>query len=59
MTKSLLDRIGRERVDELMTEAVRQAVAELHAAGLPAVGGDEGGVYRVYPDGTKVYVEEE
>ncbi|MGW9212953.1 hypothetical protein ACWGR4_39060 [Embleya sp. NPDC055664] len=59
MTKSLIDEIGRERAAELMTKAVEKAVADLHAAGLPAIGGENGRVYKVYPDGTKVYVDEE
>ncbi|MGW1991595.1 hypothetical protein [Embleya sp. NPDC001921] len=59
MTKSLRDEIGPERFDELMAQGVRKAVAELHAAGLPAVGGENGRVYKVYADGTKVYVDEE
>ncbi|MYW05121.1 hypothetical protein [Streptomyces sp. SID3343] len=59
MTRSLIDRIGRERVEELTAEAVREAVAELHAVGLPAVGGENGRVYKEYADGTRVYLDEE
>jgi hypothetical protein len=59
VTESLIDRIGRERVEESMCQAVREAVAELHAAGLPAVGGENGRVYKVYPDGRKVYLDDE
>jgi hypothetical protein len=58
-TKSLIDRIGRERAAALVAEAVREAVAELHAAGLPAVGGENGRVYKDYADGTRVYLDEE
>lgn len=56
---SLIDRIGRERAHELMAEAVRQAVARQHAAGLPTAHGDGKGVYLLYPDGRKVYLDEE
>jgi succinate dehydrogenase/fumarate reductase flavoprotein subunit len=57
--RSLVDRIGRERAAELMAEAVRDAIAELHAAGLPAVGGENGRVYKDYADGTRIYLDEE
>lgn len=56
---SLIDRIGQERAHELMAEAVRQAVARQHAAGLPTAHGDGKGVYLLYPDGRKVYLDEE
>ncbi|WP_331767127.1 hypothetical protein [Embleya sp. NBC_00896] len=60
MTKSFMDEIGPERAQELVAEAVRKAIEELHAAGLPAIQGDGNGrVYKLYPDGSKVYIEEE
>jgi len=58
MTESLIDQIGRERAEELMAKAVRDAVADLHARGLPSIGiDDEGRVCKDYADGTRVYVE--
>ncbi|MEU0940943.1 MULTISPECIES: hypothetical protein [unclassified Embleya] len=60
MTGSLRDEIGPERFDELAAQGVRDAIAELHAAGLPSIGTDETGrVCKVYADGTKVYVDDE
>ncbi|HSA53877.1 MAG TPA: hypothetical protein VLH10_27670 [Yinghuangia sp.] len=59
MTDSLIDSIGRERAHALMRQAVQDAIAELHAAGLPAIGAENGRVCKFYPDGTKVYVDEE
>jgi hypothetical protein len=56
---SLIDRIGRERAQELTEAAVREAIAELHAAGLPAIGGENGRVYKDHADGTRVYLDEE
>lgn len=60
MTRSLIDEIGPERAHELMAEAVRDAIAELHAQGLPAIGSDgDGRVYKEFADGTRVHVEDE
>jgi hypothetical protein len=60
MGKSLRDRIGPERFDQLVEEGVRKAVAELHAAGLPSCGTDETGrICKFYPDGTKEYIDDE
>lgn len=49
--KPLLDAIGRERAEALMSRAVRKAVADLHAAGLPSVGLIDGVLCKRYPDG--------
>ena len=35
MTKSLIDKIGRERADQMIEKAVTDAVAEAQANGLP------------------------
>lgn len=59
MAKSLRDQIGPERFDAAMAEGVRKAVEELYALGLPAVGGENGRVYKHYADGTRVYLDEE
>ncbi|MEU8134766.1 hypothetical protein [Streptodolium elevatio] len=57
---SLIDRIGRERAQELMAEAVRKAVEEHHALGLPTTHGDgKGRYYRLYPDGRQEYLDEQ
>ncbi|OPC83503.1 hypothetical protein B4N89_23490 [Embleya scabrispora] len=59
MAKSLRDEMGPERFDAAMAEGVRKAVAELHALGLPGIGGENGRVYKQYADGTRVYLDEE
>lgn len=51
MAKSLFDEIGKERVDELMGEAVAKAAAESAALGLPKVVNVDGVWCRQYPDG--------
>lgn len=58
--KSLIDRIGRERAEELMAKAVREAAEATDAAGLPHAGIDpDGRVYREYPDGRREYLDED
>jgi hypothetical protein len=39
-------------------QATRNAIARIHEAGLPTIHGDERGIYELYPDGHKVYVED-
>lgn len=51
MTKSLIDRIGRERADQLIQEAVTNAVAEAQAHGLPEAVKIDGVWRKRYPDG--------
>src|SRR5688572_1321667 len=57
--KSIFDVIGKERADELMSQAFHKAVADLHAAGLPSVGLIDGVVSMRWPDGRVVPVTQE
>lgn len=58
--KSLIDLIGRERAEELMAKATREAAEATEAAGLPHAGIDpDGRVYREYPDGRREYLDED
>ena len=54
--KSFFDMSGKE-MEALLKEAAAEAIAEIHAAGLPTTHGDEKGVYRLYPDGRKEYIK--
>jgi hypothetical protein len=38
-------------------EATRKAISKIHASGLPTTHGDEQGIYQLYPDGHKEYIE--
>lgn len=51
MVKSLIDTIGVERVNELMSQAVKDAVAQALAKGLPITGVVNGQVVKIFPDG--------
>jgi hypothetical protein len=46
-----------EETDALVGEAAKKAIAETHGAGRPSTHGDEKGVYLLYPDGRKEYIE--
>lgn len=54
--KSFVDLTGKEK-ERLFQEAVREEIAEHHAAGRPTTHGDGKGVYRLYPDGRKEYIK--
>ena len=51
MTKSLIDKIGRERADQMIEKAVTDAVAEAQANGLPEAVKIDGVWVKRYPDG--------
>lgn len=57
--KSIFDLMGRERAFQLMEQGIQKAVADLHAAGLPAVGLIDGVLCKRYPDGRIVAVKDE
>ena len=59
MSKSLIDEIGRERADQLMSEAVKDAVEKADALGLPQVVKIKGAWCRRYPDGRIERIDEE
>jgi len=47
----MIDEIGRERADKLMSDAVTEAVEKADAMGLPQVVRIKGAWCRRYPDG--------
>ncbi len=49
-----MDKSGRE---SFFAEAAKKAIAKIHAAGLPTTHGDAQGIYQLYPDGHKEYIE--
>ncbi|MBA4391666.1 MAG: hypothetical protein C0399_12135 [Syntrophus sp. (in: bacteria)] len=54
--KSFLE-MNKTEIEALYGEATRRAIKKHHAAGLFTTHGDEKGVYRLYPDGRKEYIE--
>ena len=54
--KTFFDLTGQE-IDAIVKSAAASAVARTHAAGCFSTHGDEKGVYRLYPDGRKEYIE--
>lgn len=54
--KTFFDLTGQE-IDAIVKSAAASAVARTHAAGRFSTHGDEKGVYRLYPDGRKEYIE--
>lgn len=51
MSKSLIDEIGRERAEQLMADAVKEAADKADALGLPQVVKVNGAWVKRYPDG--------
>jgi hypothetical protein len=49
----------KEEKEELFNKGVKQAITEHHAAGRATTHADEKGIYRLYPDGSKKYIEED
>jgi 4-alpha-glucanotransferase len=47
----------KEEREALLAEATHKAIKETHALGLPTTHGDDKGVYRLYPDGHREYIE--
>ena len=47
----------KEEKQALLKEAAQEAIAEVHAAGLPTAHGDDKGVYLLYPDGHREYIK--
>jgi hypothetical protein len=56
MSKKIWE-LSDEEMDVIVKEAARKAIAETHAAGRPSTHGDDNGIYRLYPDGRKEYIE--
>lgn len=59
MSKSLIDEIGRERAEALMSDAVQEAVQKANQLGLPQVVRVDGVWVRRYPDGRIESIEQE
>jgi len=49
--------MSKAEIETLYGEATSKAIKEHHAAGRFTTHGDEKGVYRLYPDGRKEYIE--
>ena len=49
--------MSKKEIEALYGEATRHAIKKHHAAGRFTTHGDEKGVYRLYPDGRKEYIE--
>ena len=54
--KRFIDMDKAER-ETFFGEATRKAIAKIHAAGLPTTHGDAQGIYQLFPDGHKEYIE--
>jgi hypothetical protein len=54
--RGFLDMDKAER-EAFFGEATRKAIAKIHAAGHPTTHGDEQGIYQLYPDGHREYIE--
>ncbi|MGD0662614.1 MAG: hypothetical protein ABSD38_31550 [Syntrophorhabdales bacterium] len=50
--------LDRGEKEAYFAQATRKAIAQIHEAGFPTVHGDEHGIYELYPDGRKVYVDD-
>jgi hypothetical protein len=50
-------KLSKEELEKMAGQATRKAIKETHALGLPTTHGDDKGVYRLYPDGHKEYIE--
>lgn len=51
--------LTKEEKEKILAEGATKRIAETHALGLPTTHADSHGVYRIYPDGRKVYLTEE
>ena len=49
--------LSKEEHEKLAGEATSAAIARQHALGLPTTHGDDKGIYRLYPDGHREYIE--
>ena len=49
--------LTKDEKEALLKEAAGEAIAEVHAAGFPTTHGDDKGVYLLYPDGRRHYIE--
>lgn len=59
MSKSFIDEIGRERAEQLMADAVREAAEKANGLGLPQVVKIKGVWCKRYPDGRIEPIAEE
>ena len=49
--------MGKKEIEAVYGQATRKAIKKHHAAGRFTTHGDEKGVYRLFPDGRKEYIE--
>ena len=57
MTMDEFDKLTPQAQEAILGKATRAEIARHHAAGHPTGHGDEKGVYKLYPDGRKVYTK--
>jgi len=57
MKKIVFFAMGRKEKEAFFGEATKAAIAGAHAGGRYTAHGDEKGVYRLYPDGHKEYLD--
>lgn len=52
--------MNKAQQEQFLAEAAKEAIAKTHAAGRPTTHADEDGrLYKLYPDGKRVYVTEQ
>lgn len=56
MAKKFHELSGKE-VEKLLKDGTKKIIKKAHADGQPTAHGDENGIYKLYPDGHKEYVE--
>lgn len=57
--KKTFQNMTKEEKEALFAEAAKIAISETHAQGRPSFHGDDKGMYYLYPDGKKEYIEGE
>jgi|GEM_PF-1657782 hypothetical protein len=57
MTMDEFDKLTPQAQEAILGKATRAEIARHHDAGHPTGHGDEKGVYKLYPDGRKVYTK--
>lgn len=57
--KTNFSELSREEKEALLGEATKEAISDAHSRGCYTTHGDEKGVYHLYPDGHKEYINPE
>ena len=56
MKQTVFDLTKEDRL-QIACEATERAIEEIHAAGRPSTHSDDSGVYHLFPDGHKEYIQ--